>query len=1147
MRHKHILLAGTVALCTSATMLHAQTITGSVNGTVTDASGAALPGAKVTATNVQTNTSQTTDTSSSGVYNIRFLQVGQYKVTVEAPGFAPQTLGPFALEAGQDAKFDAKLGVAGSTSTVDVTSALVPLLNTENAELGTTLDTHAIDSIPLQGRNFSSLTLFVPGAVATNPGGFTGANALERSTGGSGQVSINGNRQQANNYLLDGIEINETINNTIAYNPSPDALDQVRVISANAQAEYGNVNGGDVIALLKSGTNALHGSAFYYITDESFNANSWAAGLSNPVTPKNSLSSNIFGATVGGPILKDKLFFFADYSANRYHTGGIATSSVATAKMRAGDFSELLDSSLLTNANGSVNPKIQLYDPFTAGSPAYANNRLPGTALNPVARYLFAHPELYPLPNQAAVAGTIVSSNYRGVTKNRIYNDQFDVKVDYKYHDKDTFFVRYTQGTAGDTNTNPIAITFPTASTYPTKGVAINYVHTFNPRIQNELRVGFLRTVWHQGLPNDTTGVFGNSGNAVIGIAGGNFTQGFTAQSISGLTTLGNAAIYSDNEMNNYTYGDNLTVQKGAHIIKMGAQFIRYQQNSIYTGNDGAQGTLTYNGNFTTGTGTNLPGANATGYGTADFYLNRVFSAARGTLAGHTGQRQWRDAWFVQDDWKVSPTLTVNLGLRWEFDQPIYEVHDKQSNVNLTTGALQLAGVNGNSRALYNAVYTNFMPRIGFSWNPVPRVVLRGGYGTTTYLEGTGANLRLTINPPFQSSFSFNGAAPSTGNSGSSTVADTAFAVSSATCAYATNPACGQTVRAWDPNLRPSTVQAASLTMEYQLSNTSSFQIGYVNEYAYHLIQAVRGNQLARPCFSGTTLLAYNSAACFAVNKAPFYALAGQSGFVQITRSGAMMNYNALQATFRQRLRRGLQFTANYAYSRSLTNSIGFYGVSNVSTNSAYAEDPNNNLQEYGPAGTDATHNVNFNMTYDLPVGRGRLFGGSMPRVVDEVVGGWKVAVSGFVYTGFPTTITTGTVNSGVNSAQQRMIKYRPLRIVNRNVNNWFGTDPSATPCLTPGVDNGVCAYGQPANGVISPQRPGTERTPGYQQYDASVFKDFHITEGRFLSLRADGSNVLNIASYGNPDRTATSNTFGKITSTRSNPRQLQLSAKFVF
>jgi len=192
-------------------------------------------------------------------------------------------------------------------------------------------------------------------------------------------------------------------------------------------------------------------------------------------------------------------------------------------------------------------------------------------------------------------------------------------------------------------------------------------------------------------------------------------------------------------------------------------------------------------------------------------------------------------------------------------------------------------------------------------------------------------------------------------------------------------------------------------------------------------------------------------------------------------------------------------------------------------------------------------HNINFTATYELPFGRGRKFGGNMPRVVDEVVGGWRVAASGFVYTGFPVTITSNNVNSGVNSNQQRMVKYRPLKVVNRSTTNWFGTDPSATPCTTAGIDNGVCAYGLPKDGVISQQRPGTERTPGYQQYDASVFKDFNITEGQRISFRVDASNVLNIASYGNPDGTAQDATFGRISDTRSGPRTLQLSAKYSF
>jgi len=308
------------------------------------------------------------------------------------------------------------------------------------------------------------------------------------------------------------------------------------------------------------------------------------------------------------------------------------------------------------------------------------------------------------------------------------------------------------------------------------------------------------------------------------------------------------------------------------------------------------------------------------------------------------------------------------------------------------------------------------------------------------------------------------------------------------------------------------------------------------------------GNQLAAPCYSGATLLTYNSAACFAVNKAPFYQLVGQSGFVRITQSEAMMNYNALQATFRQRLSHGLQFTANYAYSRSMTSSAGFFGGNlSISGVTSYPADPRNPSLEYGPAPTDATHNLNFNMAYQLPFGRGRMFGANVNRAVDKVLGGWRLSVSGFAYSGFPVTVTAGVSNSGVNSAQQRAVHYRKLVIRHRNISQWFGDDPSATPCPVAGVDNGVCAYGVPANGTISPAHPMSERVPGYQQYNAAAFKDFAITETQHITFRADAFNVFNIASYGNPTPTATGTQFGAITSVRSGPRNLELSAKYTF
>ncbi|HEU4981153.1 MAG TPA: TonB-dependent receptor [Acidobacteriaceae bacterium] len=1146
-RSLQYLAIGLLAFCCTVGL--AQTVTGAVSGTVTDPSGAVVPGATVTATDIATGVHTTTKTNNDGAYSIRFLTIGNYNVTVSANGFAPQTMGPFALEVGQVAKFDARLEVAGSTQKVSVSAALAPLLNTENGQIATTLDTHTIENIPLQGRNFQELALYTPGAITTNPGSFTGSNARVRDIIGGSVLSINGNRAQNNNFLLNGIEINETVANLVGYNVAPNALGQVRIISANAPAEYGNVNGGSVIAMLKNGTNHFHGSMYYFGADDMFNANSW--GNNRNGIAKGSASNNLFGATLGGPIFRDKFFFFGDYQGDRYHTGGTGVASVATAKMRQGDFSELLDPALMCipGVACTANRLIQLYDSQNNYAPFVNNQNVPIT--NPVAQFMYSHPDVYPLPNHAPTPGSPTSGNYHGPDASREYNNQFDVRLDYKASDKDSFFGSYSQSDAGSMGISPLAITFPGKSTYPTKLFALNYVRTFTPSLINEFRAGFFRVVWNQGVPEDTTGVFEMNGDAVIGIAGGNQVPGFAKQNIGGITALGNQGTYSDMVENDFTYGDNLTWQKGRHLFKFGAQFIRYQQNIIYSGLSGAAGSMSYTGDFTSNPliKNNSSTPKADGYGVADFNMDRVFSMGRGTVAGYAGQRQWRDAVFAQDDWKIRPNLTLNLGVRWEYDQPIYEVKNKQSNVNLQTGELELAGQNGNSRALYKPVWTNFMPRLGFSYNPAQRWVVRGAFGSTTFLAGTGANLRLIINPPWQTAVQYTGGAPTSAtNTGEFTNAETAFSAHSPDCDTLTDRKCGVTIRAWNHHLRPSTINEFSLTAEYQLSNTASIQVGYLGETGVHLINASQGNQQAEPCFKGTTLLAYNSAQCFAVNKSPYYQLVGQSGSLPITNSDAMMNYNALQATFRQRLLRGLQFAVNYTYSKSMTNATGFFGSNlDVAGNSSYGADPRHLDWEYGPAPTDATHNVNFHMTYQLPFGRGRMFGNSVNRFADEIIGGWKVSMTGSAFTGIPTTIATGKNNTGVHGGQARAVHYRPLKVHHRSIDQWWGDDPSTQGCTNPGVDDGVCAYGFPALGVIPNARPRSERVPGYQAYNAAAFKSFSITESQRLSFRAEAYNVFNIVSYGNPNQKVNSRDFGRITGVRSSPRRMQLAVKYTF
>jgi hypothetical protein len=1147
----------------------AQTITGGVNGTVTDTSGALVPNAKVVATNVDTGVETATTTNNDGVYSIRFLQIGKYKVAVDAPGFATSTVGPFVIETGQNVKFDAKLSLAGTQSKVSVDAEFVPLLNTDSPVLGTTLDTRAIENMPLVSRNIVALTMFLPGAIATQPNNFVGQAAVSGPISSNTTVSVNANRQQTNQYLLDGMNINQTLDDIPGYNPSVDAVGEVKVISANAPAEYGNVLGGDILYQTKTGTNAFHGSAFYFLTDDALNANTWANKRNtSAIVPKTSFTRNIFGGTFGGPIWKDKLFFFGDYQGGRYHSGGLATATVLTDKMRTGDFSELLDKSLMCSSTGgtcNTSSTIQLYDATATGFPAYANNKIPIT--NPAAQYLINHPEYYPRANRTPNAtNTPATANYQAPSKNRNYGNQFDVKIDYRLSQKDNLSGRFSYADQGSTTTTVLPTSFSAAPKYPVRGFALNEVHTFNSSVVNEFRAGYTRIVSIAAALLDPTGAFNLSGNSILGIPGGQPYPGFSAlafgnsaspQQINATngteyTTIGTANTGSNYNLNTFLYGDNLTMLKNRHTFKVGVQFLRQQQNNFYPGNDGSMGGFYYLGAGTTSptaaTGAALPAR--TGYSTADFLLNRASFVSKGGVAGPVGMRSWRSAYFFQDDWKVTPSLTLNLGVRYEYVQPFYEVNNKMSTLSLANPSVgiivagsSLAKSLGYNRGLVDAYYGSVMPRIGFAFSPTPRFVVRGGYGLQNFMEGTGANLRMTTNLPFQSATQINSTAATSTSVGSFFTTQNGFAGSGVTSTNVFN--------VWNKKMKPAFIGIYNLTVEYQVSNTASVQVGYVGESGQHLVTANQRNQLTAPCvINGAvvqpSLTASYAATCAAQAPAPFGNIVGYTGTVRYTDSNAMMNYNGLQASFRQRSWHGLQYTANYTWAHSFTNSVGFYGVPGVSVQSAYANNPYNMHNEYGPSGYDVRQSINWHMVYDLPFGRNRMFGAHVPFVLDELFGGWKVGMTGVSYTGFPVTLVA-TNNSYVNGNSQRANHYRALKVVNKSITNWFGTDPSAVPCTVAGVDNGVCAYGQPANGTFGTARPNSERAPGFQTYGASVTKDFTLWHEHQINFRADADNIFNSAYLSNPANNASAVTFGQITAIRSGPRNLQLSMKYHF
>ncbi|MFC5860841.1 carboxypeptidase regulatory-like domain-containing protein [Acidicapsa dinghuensis] len=1106
-----------------------QTVSGSITGTVTDTSDAAVPGAQVTAHAVETGVDTAAATNETGFFRIVGLPIGHYTVTVKASEFNSQALPEFSLEAVQVANFNVKLTVGGGTETVSV-SAAAPILNTNDLTLQSTFTENTISNLPLNGLDFSALTLYLPGAV--NTAGTSGPTSIERSTYFTDSINLNGNRAQANNYTLDGIDMNETFNNLISYSPAPAALAEVDVVTADSPVTFGNVNGGGVVNVLKSGTNHFHGSAYGYVQDYRLNANSWQNNNKSPIIPINPYSQDQFGGTFGGPILHDKLFFFVDYLGSRYHTGGTGSDSVFPQAMRNGDFSVLL---------AGDNP-VHLYDTLNNYAP-YANNQgVP--VVNPVAKFLFANPSLYPLPNATPTDG-IANSNYQAPTRSYKANNQGDIKIEYDWGPKDKLTGFYSMSTAYDGSTPVLPISFPGVNLYPTKLSGATWVHTFSPNLINTGRIGFTRTVWAQNFPTDPTGKFGTTGNQVVGISFPSQSfDGYTYQSISGGLFAGGNPVYGGGLIDNtYSYIDNITWEHGHHVVTAGVQALRYQNNYPTANNDGYLGSLGYNGNFSSD-----PSVANSGYGGADFLLDRVSTAAVTLASVNVGQRQWRVAEFVNDDYRVLPNLTLNLGVRWELDEPWAEQNNKTGNVDETTGQVLYAhaipagvvppgsGLCSN-RGCYDWSFHQIVPRFGFAYQPTPRSVIRGGYSASSFFEGNSSNQRLTSITPFIQAINININGPSSSGIPAPRTAEEGFTG---------NISYGGTYNVYPKNIQPAYVQEWNLTTEYAVTPTLSLQVGYLGEQGQHIEDygdlnqyTVNGDPTSAP-FYNSPYIGVNTPAATAVG----------SGVLLVTESRAMMNYNALQVVLRQRQWHGLEYTFNYTYGKAMTNSLGNYAL-NVNGYSGAFQNYYDSAADYGPAGYDIKHNISATGVYALPLGRGQQFLPNTSRALDEVVGGWKLSTALVGYTGFPETMSSSTSNNSGNPyGVERANQYRKMRIVHQSIDHWFGDDPSAQPCTTPGVDNGVCAFGAPATNTFGTSRNGAVRGPGYFNADLSAFKDFHIVESQTIGFRFDAFNAFNIVSYGNPDTGINNTTFGYIAqqnSIRSQERHLQFSLHYNF
>jgi hypothetical protein len=1149
-------------LCT-ANPAWGQEVTASITGTVMDPTGAAVVGATVTAKSVERGLTYTAVTNDSGIYRIAQLPVGSYELKVEKPGFASSAYPAFVLTLNQVACIDVALKVGQVTQIVEVTGA-APVLKTEATQVDTIINAATNDNLPLASRNYVQLTLLAPGAVSTDPSSFNNGN----NTGGyGGRPLINGNREQSNNFLLDGMDNNQVSDNLLGYTPAPDAIEEFNLITSNASAEFGNFEGGIISATIKSGTNSYHGDVWEFLRNDKLNANSWSNNFNG--TPRDKLRWNMFGGTLGGPVFKNKLFFFVDYQGQRFDIPSSSSkNTVFTTAERGGDFGALCPAGfnaggVCTSTSGGneqlYNPCASFAAPCTPSSPPatggvrlpFLNNKIPFAMISPVAQNLFKS-SLYP-----TAIGTGLQQNAVNTTVSAFNVNQGDIKVDYKATDKDTISGRFTRAFQINPSSNSQVLLSDSFSTSPIYNTVGDWTRLISSNLVNDARIGWSHVTLNSGNSfASSVGQFGNT----LGIGNGNPAglNGLLALNFSNsaLSNIGAAEQTQSFDDHVWQFEDGLAWTHGRHTVKFGGQLWRENIKTFYAGNNGELGLMDFDGRFTS----NVIGSAGTGAGDggADFFLGLPFQFGRGVSTGKTWE-QWSDifAFYGQDTWRITDRLTVNAGLRYEAHTPWVENNNQQANYNIATGNIDLAGQNGASRALYKGFYggRDFQPRLGFAWTPAilgGHTVVRGAFTISSYLEGTGTNLRLTLNAPFTPAeinrIYNNSALP--GSSSSDGIVGSASSASCAPPAFACYA--GAFIRVWDPNVQPAISDQWNLTIQHQFWRDTTFQIGYVGQRGTHLMVPFDYAQRTLlpnsscgtpPCTAPSPFFAKNPTLYSVLghpNATPPTADATVSG----TQSNGTMWYHSLQAVLQKQMSQGLQYQVSYTYSKCMSDSTGYYGAwNNALSASAYWQNVYDRKAEWAPCYYDATHVLTAYSIYELPFGRGKLLAKDANKAVNAVVGGWAVSPILTWRTGWPMPVYGAADESGTFG--------RGARANCSSIPNVTGETP-INQTLFPGTggfqwftNNGN--FANPAVGTFGNCAPqlGKLRGPHFTDVDLSLHKDIPLTERFKLQFRADFVNAFNHVQLNAPNM-GLGSTMGQVTGAQP-PRNIQLALKLYY
>ncbi|HUO29145.1 MAG TPA: TonB-dependent receptor [Bryobacteraceae bacterium] len=1096
-----------VTICALAGSAWGQQVTAAITGQVTDPSGAPVPGAQVTATDTARGTRWPTVTNQDGEYNLPRVPIGTYDVKVEHEGFQAASQTHVMLQMNQIARLDFHLQLGSVSQTVEV-SAAEALLQTQETQLGQVIDSRTNEELPLATRNYVQLTLLAPGSIHPDPSSFKNG----QTTANSGRPNVNGNREQANNFMLDGLDNNQVSDNLVGYAPSVDAIQEFNEITNNAPAEFGNFMGAIVSASIKSGTNQFHGDAFEFFRNNVLNANTWSNNFED--APRSAIRWNDFGGTIGGPIKKDKLFFFADYQGERDDTPtSVNTTTLFTAAERTGDFSQLLNQS----------SPVVLYNPFSSTTAAnrvpFPNNVIPSNLISPIATKILTS-QYYPATNNNNLL-----NNYQYGSTSSADGDQGDVKIDYNMSDKDRFFARYSQSRFDNPNDNTYALIYNGFNTFPTHTGVMDWTRTIGPSLVNEARVGVNYVFVNNGSASNGLENFAQT----VGIPGvpSAFLPSISFNGPANAAGFGTSDVYQLFADTVIHLEDTLIWTKGTHTMHMGFQAYRYRVDTFYSGNNGRAGTILFDGQYTAGPVPGTKAGNGSGISEADFLLGLPDEIQGGVNGGTWGQRANSLAAFFQDDWRVTPNLTLNLGLRWELHTPWDEVDNRQANFNLASGAEYISGQScpwNNCNALYNQYngITNFQPRLGVAWTPGGgKLVVRAGYTMSNYLEGTGTNLRLPINPPFAVEHDAPYTTAAYNDLPGSTLADGFLPFTT----NAGNQYAGVTLRVWDPNIRPAVSNQWNLTLQQQLTPSMTISASYVGQRATHLMVPMPYLQSvlnSNGTVSPTEYLAGNPT------------LLSEIGQISGTASIGNQSYNGLQLSLQKRLTQGLQFVVNYTYSKCMTNNQGYYGQGGQAGQSNwYYQNIYDAAAEWGPCDYDATHNFVSNVVYDLPFGRNRTFGKDMNKALDAVVGGWELGGILSLHTGFPLTITADDA-SNTTSRGARADCIAPGEVYGQQDSpsggyQWFNPD----------------SYAQPAAYTFGSCGVGTIRGPGLSTFDLNLSKNFRITERQSFDLRAEFINLTNTPILNAPNR-GVGPTLGLLQSAQGE-RNVQFALKYYF